>query len=174
MPRPCLICEHKKHNDIDNDLITGHSLGYIETKYKINKSSVHRHKKKHLSVDIVKKASNNILDKKKERKVSLASDNAWEKLEEMMLDLKGLQADAKKKSNTQGAIAAIREQSKIYEMIMKMMIAAKEAEDPYEKRYNNLFGEIQILYGIISSTLVGHPEIRNILIKEMDRRINDT
>ncbi len=169
MARPCTICNHKRNDYINEAILSGLSLGKIAKQFGVGKASVDRHKRNCLTkaVTTVIKLTPKQIQKDVEQ--SITGQEAWKKLEDMMRDLKDLQKDAKKQKNTQGAIAAIREQSKIYEIIMKMMIAAKEAEDPYEKKYNDLTQELHQLCGIISSALVGFPKMRDKLLNEINR-----
>ena len=145
------------------------SLGKVAKLYKLSKATIGRHKTNCLVPAVGKAEMEASKDTKDKLELSSKGAVAWHKLEDMMKDLKDLQDDAKTKKDIKGAIASIREQSRIYELIMKMMIAAREAEDPYEKRYNDLAQELHQLCGIISSALVGSPKMRDKILNEINR-----
>ncbi len=150
--------------------ITGGCLSYrkIAEKYGVSYGAVNRHKKNCLQPAIVTIAKQHKI-KIEQPVIKIDIENPWERLEGMMKDLENLQADARVTNNVNGAIAAIREQSRIFEMIHKMIQTAREAEDPYEERYNKLIADVDMLHGVVSSALVGHPEMRSKLIEEVER-----
>jgi hypothetical protein len=52
MPAPCTVCSHRDREQIDKDLEAGKSTGSIALTYSLAKSSVVRHKKRHLAKEI--------------------------------------------------------------------------------------------------------------------------
>jgi len=54
MPRTCTICCHPKIEDINKAIIEGNSIRDIAKQFRLNSSSVDRHKKNHLPTLLVK------------------------------------------------------------------------------------------------------------------------
>lgn len=53
MPRPCSICEHPNHEEIDQELLGGGVYRDIARRYRVSKDATFRHKKDHLPIAMV-------------------------------------------------------------------------------------------------------------------------
>jgi len=133
MPRACTVCTHKKITYINKALLSGETVSSVAVKYGLSRSSVDRHKKKCIAsaVNLARKKIQNKEYKKKEKKKdkrTIENQKAVEvrelsagqkmvnKLESLEKDAREIQIKATKKGNYQAALAAIKEQSRIFDI----------------------------------------------------------
>ncbi len=182
MPRTCSVCKDKNRKEIETAILSGQSLRAIASQYEPCRSAITRHRDNCLNKGVIENAdqekvktasklANNIIDN--QIKTLEDEEDNWSELEIMKKDLKDIQKEAKEKGNFTSAIAAIREQSRIYEIILKMIAEKNAEDDPYELKYYRLCSQVQELYLIISKTLNGHIELRDALLAAVDKAIDE-
>ena len=56
MPRTCTICTHEQRREIDRAVLSGESYRGIARHFAVSEDAIERHKKAHLSAQVVKAA----------------------------------------------------------------------------------------------------------------------
>jgi hypothetical protein len=117
MPRKCLVCTHSEREEIDKDLVGGLSFRKLSRRFKIDKSSLFRHKRNHLPITLVKA---------EEAREVARSGNLWEQIEDLRLKATRIAKKAEEKGDFRAALLAVRELTRIIELLAKLQGDLKE------------------------------------------------
>ena len=110
MPKTCTICCHERRDEIDRALMAGEPLRDITGRVQIAKSALHRHKQ-HLSATLVKA---------RESQDVAHADQLLEQLRELTIEARRIKQKAEAKKDYRTALAAVRELSRIVEIVAKI------------------------------------------------------
>ncbi len=110
MTMACVICNHSKRLDIDRDLTKGMGSTKIALKYGVQMNSVHNHKKKHLSRQMLKSG---------EMQEVANSKNLFGEVQNLIDRTKGILNDAEDKDRPHISLGAVRELRQTYEFLIK-------------------------------------------------------
>ena len=117
MPRKCLVCIHPDREEIDRTLIDGHSFRKISRHFQIDKSSLFRHKRNHISKSLMKA---------EEVKEVTRSKNLWDQIESLRSNAERIAKKAEDKGDYRAALLAVRELTRIVELLAKLQGDLKE------------------------------------------------
>ncbi len=112
MARTCTVCGHPDRAAIDQALVAGTgTIRDIAARYRLASSSVQRHRERHLPEHLAKA--------QQAHEVAQA-DNLLSELDRLREDAKRIGGKAERAEGYQAAIAAIREQSRLIELLLKV------------------------------------------------------
>ena len=108
MPRVCTICTHPEREAIDRALVAGESYRNIAEHFSVSLGAIARHKADHIpeSLALAQEAAH--------------GDNLLALLDGLRADAKRIASKAEKAASYPAAIAAIREQARIIELLLKV------------------------------------------------------
>jgi transcriptional regulator of acetoin/glycerol metabolism len=154
VPRVCTICKHPKRDEIDKALISGESLRGIARRFKVDDSSLDRHKSDHLAQRLLK------AEEVKEKLSAKALLEQLESLHARTLTTLDKAERGKDKANTLKAIHQARENLKLMAQIV--------GELPVEGTINvHLSAQWLELRATIITALLPHPEARHAVLKAL-------
>ena len=81
MPRTCTICTHEQRREIDRAVLSGESYRGIARHFAVSEDAIERHKKAHLSAQVVKAA---------ERREERRADSLVDQIEALLSRAKAL------------------------------------------------------------------------------------
>lgn len=117
MPRLCKICQHPNRDDIDRDLVEGFALPSIAAKYRetkrdsISVDSLGRHKANHLPLQLVEAQAVQRLT---------SADDLLSKIANLDADTTSIFTLAKRKGDLRTALAAVRERTRVVELLARI------------------------------------------------------
>ena len=106
-----MVCIHSEREKIDKDLIAGLSFRKISRRFKIDKSSLFRHKAKHLPVTLIKAEDAREIE---------SSENLWDQIEWLRSKALSISRKAEEREDYRAGLAAIRELVRIVELTGKL------------------------------------------------------
>ncbi len=111
MPRRCTVCGHASREAIDAALLSGSALRDVARQWRVSKDALHRHKSEHIP--------SNMIRAREAREVASA-DRLLADLGALMADAARLAQKAEDADSYPAAIAAIREQARIIELLLRV------------------------------------------------------
>ena len=112
MPRVCTICTHLQREAIDKAIMAGtDSLRRIATQFGLSEAAVRRHKAAHVP---------GTLAQAQEAREIAHGDDLLAQLDSLKTDAKRIAGKAEKAESYPAAIAALREQARIIELLLKV------------------------------------------------------
>ena len=106
-----MVCIHSEREKIDKDLIAGLSFRKISRRFKIDKSSLFRHKARHLPVTLIKAEDAREIE---------SSENLWDQIEWLRAKALSISRKAEEREDYRAALAGIRELVRIVELTGKL------------------------------------------------------
>jgi transposase-like protein len=111
MSRKCKVCSHPLKDDIDFRLVSGHAYRELSRQFGIDKSSLHRHKKNHISAKLIES----------QRFKEISSANLLvEQIQKLQIKAERIAKKAERKGDYRTALAGIRELTRIVELLGKL------------------------------------------------------
>ena len=146
MPRKCSVCTHAHKDEIDEALIAGEPIRDIGRQFGVDKSSISRHKQKHLPSALIKA--------KKTEEISRA-DNLVGEIERLKIQANRIAKKAEQKGDYRTALAGVRELTRIVELLGKLQGEIKD------QTVNIVFNAEWIeLRAVILSALDDYPDAK--------------
>ena len=142
MPRACSICIHRQRKAIERSLLAGEPFRKLAARFDTSTGALQRHKGEHLSTALLK------TDRAKQ---ATRGDDLLNKIENLEADARRIAAKAEKGDDLRTAIVAIRELTRIVELLAKLRGELQNAPTTIN---------IQVLAPVILGALEGYPETR--------------
>ena len=142
MPRACTICAHRQRKAIERALLAGQPFRELAARFDTSTGALQRHKSEHLSTALLK------ADRVEQE---TRGDDLLKKIENLEVDARRIAAKAEKGDDLRTAIVAIRELTRIVELLAKLRGELQNAPTTIN---------IQVLAPVILSALEGFPEAR--------------
>ena len=142
MPRTCTICAHRRRKAIERALLAGQPFRKLAARFDTSTGALQRHKSEHLSTALLK------ADRAEQ---ATRGDDLLKKIENLEVDARRIAAKAEKGQDLRTAIVAIRELTRIVELLAKLR---GELQQPQQVI------NVQVLAPVILDALVGFPEAR--------------
>ena len=146
MSRKCIVCESSDRDKIEKMMVSGQSFRDIERQFRIDKSSLHRHKKNHLPSALIKA---------KKGKEIVKATNLVEEISRLKRKAENIAKKAEERGDYRTALAGIRELTRIVELLAKMQGEMKD--QTVNIVLNSEWVELRT---IILSTLDDYPEAK--------------
>lgn len=106
MPKPCSVCTHRDRDAIDRDVIAGNAITRLAKTYSIPESNLRRHRTHVASVLA--------------RSNQARSEDLMQYLLHLRSEAKRLQAAAEEKGDIRTALTAVREQTRLADLMAKI------------------------------------------------------
>ena len=142
MPRACSICIHRQRKAIERSLLAGEPFRKLAARFDTSTGALQRHKGEHLSTALLK------TDRAEQ---AARGDDLLNKIEALEGDARRIAAKAEKRNDLRTAIVAIRELTRIVELLAKLR---------GELQNSPTVINVQVLAPVILSALEGFPEAR--------------
>jgi hypothetical protein len=110
MPRKCCICVHEQRSEIERSVVAGDSYRTVAQRFDVSRDAVVRHRK-HLTVAIAKPLGSEQMSQ---------SETLLGQLEDLRSESQRLEQKAERDGDYRAAIAAVREQCRIVELVAKL------------------------------------------------------
>ncbi len=156
MPRRCSICTHPEQAKIDSALLAGEPFRHIAKRYGTSTGALLRHKADHLPEALVQAHE--------VRQVAEA-DRLLEELRSLQADAKRIAQKAERADSYSAAVSAIREQSRIIELLLK--VAGELSEASVSIHVDQAWIDLR---AVILDVLDPYPEARLALAEALDAR----
>lgn len=111
MPRKCTVCQHPDRGDIDASILTGDAFRAIASRFGVSRQAVQRHAGEHVPPNLARAV--------KARQVASA-DQLLADLDRLRQDAARLAQKAEDADSYGAALAAIREQVRIIELLLRV------------------------------------------------------
>jgi len=111
MPRSCTICHHRDRKAIDHALLAGEPYRQLAARTGTSTGALLRHKADHLSATLRKAG---------EAEEATRGSDLLAKIGDLEADARRIAAKAEKSNDLRTAIAAIRELTRIVELLAKL------------------------------------------------------
>ena len=157
MSRRCGVCDHKKRDEIDRELVgRAHPFRYFPERYGISLTSVYRHYCEHLPAQLAKA---------QRAKEAASADSILDRLLSIHGVTLAILKEARADGNHNTALQAIARAEKQLELQAKLVGELRDA--PTVNVY--MTAEFQAVQTAILATLAPHPAIRVRVADALDR-----
>ncbi len=157
MPRVCKVCGHKKRAEIDEAIIRGESIRGIAKRYGFSPASMQRHKE-HIPP---------VLAKAHEAQEVVRADDLLGKLAGLEEDARRIGQKAENKKDLRTALSAVRELSRIIELLARLRGEIQENQVTVNVLAGN--PEWLMIRGRIMEALEPFPEARRAVVDALAR-----
>ena len=130
MPQQCTVCVHPRVEDINKALVGGEPLRNIAERFGRSATSLHRHKKQHLPVTLMKAQG--------ARELALA-DSLLVEVKGLAVRAKSILAVAEEGGNLALALKAIRECKSVLELVAKITGELSPSKEEIEHKPMMIF-----------------------------------
>ena len=172
MPRTCTVCNHEDKEEINKQLITGTSLRNIAKQFRLNSTSLHRHKERHISEELLK--SKNAIDSLKADNTFGEYQKAKARIEELNKKTYDLLAKAEAEDDHKACIGYIREARGQESELREQRKLLAELEGKLASQQINVYEQNIInnpewieLRALIVNTLQPYPAAREAIINAL-------
>lgn len=156
MPRSCTVCIHPQRANIEEALVGGGPLRDIARHWSVSKDALSRHRAGHLPA---------ALAQAKAAQEAARSDGLLAELDALRMDAKRIQQRAERLDNLTAALAAVREQSRIIELLLR--VAGELAESATTVNIL-VHPEWLALRSLILNALANYPDAKLAVIKALE------
>src|SRR5215510_6068951 len=111
MPRICTICTHSDRNKIDQQLVEGIAFPAIAALFRVSADALGRHKANHLPAQLAEARG---------AEIASQADDLLSKIANLEVDAQSIYEQAKRKGDLKMALAAVRELTRVIELLAKI------------------------------------------------------
>ena len=152
MPRPCITCEHPERPKIEQALVSGTSFRKVSKRFGIGMTALFRHKEAHI-LPAVAKAQHAI--------EASQGDDLLAKVTMLESDARRIQRKAEAAGDLRTAISAIRELTRVIELLAKLRGELQAAPQI----------NIAFVVPVLLDCLSDYPEVKQVVatrLRELD------